>query len=405
MLLLLSVVRSVQAQQNTVPPALSRLASEIVVRHPSVAGKRANVMEAEANIDAAKAQYLPTPSVQINQLASGGHSTTLAVTQPLWAAGRIHAGLDAARARGRSADGAVVETQNILALRVADLYQGYLASRLRVSAQQDGINRLVELADVMNRRVEAGISASADRELANSRLTQVRSDLELEEASGRTLLAQLGQMAGRPVSRDEVSLTLAPIGTLEDESVLLDRALANNPAIQRAGADIEAAVFDAKVQRASQWPTLSLQAARTNYSQPALTRVNSSQVYLTLQYLPGAGLASGALSRASLARAESLKDGLEATRRDIADGLMGDYERYRAARVRFGNALSVVAASREVLNSYRRLFVAGKRSWLDLVNAARELTEAQLALADLSAALTVGPFRLQLRSGDTLWQQ
>lgn len=128
-------------------------------------------------------------------------------------------------------------------------------------------------------------------------------------------------------------------------------------------------------------------------------------MYLTLQYQPGAGWSGSDQARAIEARAASLREALEATRRDIVEGLLGDLERYRAARARVGDAHSTVDASRKVLASYQRLFVAGKRGWLDVVNAARELTQAELAIADLNAALAVGPYRLKLRAGDVAWIQ
>lgn len=385
--------------------SLDRLVAEIVISHPGVAARRAGVNEAEAGVDAAQAQYLPTPSIQINQLNDGGRLTSLVLSQPLWAAGRIDAGLEAARARSHSADGSVLETQNTLALRAADLYQSYLASRQRLVAQQAGIERLQELVGMMRRRLEGGVSATVDHQLGLARLAQSRSDLVLEEAAGRTLLAQLSQMAGRPLSPAMISSENPEAGPLEGEAILIERALANHPAVRRSGADIEAALFDAEKQRAALWPTLSLQVERKIYSQPTTLNPDSTQVYLALQYQPGAGLSGAAQSRAVEARAAGLKDALEATRRDIVDALQGDLERYRSALTRFGDARDTENASREVLASYRRLFVAGKRGWLDVVNAARELTQAELAVADLNAALAVGAYRLKLRTGDVAWMQ
>lgn len=385
--------------------SLDRLVAEIVINHPGVAARRAGVNEAEAGIDAAQAQYLPSPSIQINQLNDGGRLTSLVLSQPLWAAGRIDAGLDAARARSYSADGSLAETQNTLALRAADLYQSYLASRQRLAAQQAGMQRLQELVGMMRRRLEGGVSATVDHQLGLARLAQSRSDLALEEAAGRTLLAQLSQMAGRPLSPAMISTENPEAGPLESEAILIGRALTSHPAVRRTGADIEAALFDAEKQRAALWPTLSLQAERKMNSQATPLNPDSTQVYLTLQYQPGAGFSGAAQSRAVEARAASLRDAQEATRRELVDALQGDLERYRAVLARIGDARNTEDASREVLASYRRLFVAGKRGWLDVVNAARDLTQAELAVADLNAALAVGPYRLKLRTGDAAWRQ
>jgi adhesin transport system outer membrane protein len=192
-------------------------------------------------------------------------------------------------------------------------------------------------------------------------------------------------------------------GGVEGEAALIERALANHPALRRAEADIEAALSEAEKQRAVLWPTLSLQGEHRVYS--GNSGIDSSQVFLALQYQPGAGLSAGAQARAAEARAASLRDTLEAIRRDLVDGLRVDHERHRAAQGRVRDVQSTVDASTKILASYRRLFMAGKRSWLDVVNAARELTLAEQSLADLGAILAVGSYRMKLRAGDVSWKQ
>jgi adhesin transport system outer membrane protein len=59
-----------------------------------------------------------------------------------------------------------------------------------------------------------------------------------------------------------------------------------------------------------------------------------------------------------------------------------------------------IDASKNVLESYTRLFVAGKRQWLDLVNSSRELTQNKMALADLKASYVTSAYRLALKNGD-----
>lgn len=400
MLSLLCLAPSVRAQMGELL-SLERLAAEVVVSHPGVAAKRAGVNEAEAGIDAAKSQYLPTPSIQANRLSGGGHATSYILSQPLWAAGRLDAGLDAARAKNRSAEGSVLETQYTLALRVADLYQSYLASRGRQAALRAGVTRLQELDEMMRRRQESGVSAAVDRELGISRLAQARADLAFEESAGRAVLAQLSQLAGRDIAPGAITAGYIGRGGVEDEATLIERALANHPALRRASADIEAALAEAERQRAALWPTLSLQGEYKTDSRSGIE--DTHQVFLALQYQPGAGLSAAAQARGAEARAAGLRDTLEAVRRDLVDGLRVDHERYRAAQARVRDVRSTVESSTEILASYRRLFMAGKRGWLDVVNAARELTQAEQSLADLAAVLEVGPYRMKLRSGDVAW--
>ncbi len=59
-----------------------------------------------------------------------------------------------------------------------------------------------------------------------------------------------------------------------------------------------------------------------------------------------------------------------------------------------------IKASAEVLASYDRLFIAGKRNWLDVINAARELIQAQTTLAEAEALWIASRARLRLHVGE-----
>ena len=53
------------------------------------------------------------------------------------------------------------------------------------------------------------------------------------------------------------------------------------------------------------------------------------------------------------------------------------------------------------LDSYSRQFTAGRKTWIDLLNAVRELAQNQYARADSQAALAAAVYRLQVRLGAT----
>jgi adhesin transport system outer membrane protein len=86
--------------------------------------------------------------------------------------------------------------------------------------------------------------------------------------------------------------------------------------------------------------------------------------------------------------------------RELSDSLMQDYDNYHASMDHIDRMNKTIEASQNVLDSYTRLFIAGKRQWLDLVNSSRELTQNKLTLADLKATLVVSAYRLSLKSGN-----
>jgi adhesin transport system outer membrane protein len=55
-----------------------------------------------------------------------------------------------------------------------------------------------------------------------------------------------------------------------------------------------------------------------------------------------------------------------------------------------------LVSARTVFESFGRQFNAGRKSWLDLMTAARELATAEVQMAELSGAELLSAWRLQL---------
>ena len=108
---------------------------------------------------------------------------------------------------------------------------------------------------------------------------------------------------------------------------------------------------------------------------------------------------------AAAARVVNLRETREAARREMTAKVSADYEDHLSNLGRKRGIQRSIQASTEVLASYDRLFVAGKRNWLDVLNAARELTQVEVSLADVEAAIAASYFRLRLHGNELPWQR
>lgn len=388
---------------QTVPRlGLGQLVAMAIQSHPGVVARRAELGAAKSEVDAARWQYFPTPSVQVaRNRDNGGSTSVLALQQPLWAGGRIDAGFDAAEARARSADVSIAEAQYNLALRVTSAWQAWMQARGRAAALTKSVAQLDDYAESMKRRIAGGVSAEVDHELVMARLAQARGNLAQARASERSALAQLSQMIGQPLRSDNLTVADGATDSLPALGTLIDQAIDASPTLRRMEADVEAARHDAEQKSAANWPTLNLRTERL-HSDPTYTGnyVTDNRVTLVLDYVPGAGLSAAAGAAAARARVGSIEATREAARRDVIEKVNTDYEDYLASRDRRRDLRNTLKASTEVLASYSRLFVAGKRSWLDVLNAARELTEVEVSLADVEAQLVASRYRLRLHGGE-----
>jgi outer membrane protein, adhesin transport system len=85
--------------------------------------------------------------------------------------------------------------------------------------------------------------------------------------------------------------------------------------------------------------------------------------------------------------------------KELIDAAVRDFNEYRMAKGRIAGLEQTIHASNNVMESYKRLFIAGKRQWLDLVNSSRELTQNKQSMADLRASMFSSSYQLTLKRG------
>lgn len=379
-----------------------RLIAQAVRNHPTIAAARAELGAAQAEVAAARDQYWPTPSVQSLQ-DKGETTTVLTVQQPLWAGGRLDAGLGVAQSRANASQASIADAQYTLALRVTNAWAAWMQARGRAEALAGGVDLLNVYAESVRRRIEGGASGEVDSELVAARLAQTQGDLAAARSAERSALSRLSQMTSQSLRTEDLAMpaSAAAEPPLLAPDALLAQAVARSAAILRLEADIEAARHETDKKRAALWPTVALRAQHQRGNSAATgVAANDSRIMLVLDYTPGAGQSSGANIDAAEARLIGLRESLEAARRELAETVGTDYEEYLSSLDRKRALQRTLTASAEVLASYDRLFIAGKRGWLDVINAARELIQARTALADVEAQRIAARTRLRLHAGE-----
>jgi adhesin transport system outer membrane protein len=106
---------------------------------------------------------------------------------------------------------------------------------------------------------------------------------------------------------------------------------------------------------------------------------------------------------AAKAQAEGARLSVDAAQEDVRSSVRSDLES-RDAALRLVESLRLnLTIQEETFASYNRLFLAGRRSWLDVLNVVREVTESTRALADAEVQYLVSDYRLQLQTGRIRW--
>jgi adhesin transport system outer membrane protein len=390
--------------------SLSLLASEIwaapltfdqalqaaLATHPLVAGKRAEQDAAKAEREGAEWQRYPTPSVEANTDSEGQNASVFRLDQPLWTGGRITAGIDAAGSRFDAAGTAIDEARQDIALKVIAASSEALRLHAREIHARASVGEHEKLLAMIRRRVEQEVSPLADQRLAESRLYATVNELSANRQAMQNALALLGQLTGQPVSEvDPWRYTEAaqPDGLPADLGQAIERAQAHAPTLRRLKFEAEAASADIDSKRSAYMPQLALRLESSHGS------VSDNRALLVLQAQPGAGLSARSGVNAALARRESTRLAAESARRDLFQQISQDWNEWTAARSRTDNAELARSTSAEVSDSYARQYTAGRKTWLDVLNAVREATQAELALVDARSQMQAAALRLKVLTG------
>jgi adhesin transport system outer membrane protein len=365
--------------------------------HPAVQGKRSAQAAARAELDGAQWQRFPSLSAE---LPTGSQETggVVRVEQPLWSGGRIDAGIDAAGSRVDAAGAAIEEERLTLSLRVIAAYTEALRQTARVRSAEGGLAEHQRLLDMIKRRVAQSVSSQTDQRLAESRAYQAANDVSNARQALENALAQLSQLAGKPVRL--VSATGIGVGEpLPDASLerVMRQAIGYSPTLHRLAFEAQAADSEITLQRSAYMPKLVLRMEKPTGG--GINADNRARAMLVLQAQPGAGLSAKAGVDAAVARREGARAAHDVAEREVRERFTLDWNEAEASRQRLDNAGEASTTSTQVFESYARQYVIGRKSWNDVLNAVREATQAQFSLEDTRAQAIAASLRLAAQTG------
>jgi len=167
-------------------------------------------------------------------------------------------------------------------------------------------------------------------------------------------------------------------------------AEANDPQRERLAAEARVASADAAAARAARLPSLSAQ-----YSYDSVYR-HRVGVAVKAQ---ATGFSEFVSARAAGLREDAADQKIDTALHDLHVQVSNDYIDYTSAMSRLDVARSSSISTDAVRDSYLRQFTAGKRTWLDVMNAVREAMSAQLDTVDIEFAAAAAQTRLLIRMG------
>lgn len=361
--------------------------------YPAVQVAKANERAAGAAVRGAKWQRFPSLSVEALGVGSGPGGSELAFTaeEPLWAGGRIKGTINLSKAQLAAATSAVAEVRLDTALQIAAAFFDIQRLSQREVILEESLAEHQKLVDSMARRVEVELSPASDLDLARSRAAQVEQELVLTNGQRRVALTRLREFTGDPAFQVTAIVRYDPARHHPDPDGLIDEALQFDPRRRKLSAESAAADASVDVARSGLFPQIYAQYQKPLYG--------DDRIGVVMRVQTDGGLSKFSAVDAARQRRASAEFAILTAERDLRRALEADLLENAVAQKRIASSSLSASSSQLVTESFMRQFVAGRRTWLDVMNAVRESATARLTEVEARVSAIASAMRLGLRSG------
>jgi outer membrane protein len=372
---------------------------------------------ADARVDGARARLIQARAPLMPQVTARGQyaqaetdygagaqeieprSGVIAAEQLIFSGGRVWAGMRQARA-GR--DASIAERDGVrasLAADAAEAYLGLLTSRRALRLRASNLSVLSTLAEHAQLRFEAGDIPRSDLAQAQARRAAAQAALAQARADEAGASSRFRRVIG--VEPGDLHAVDAPPATPASREQAILAAQDANPqliALREAETAASAGVWRAASQR---FPTVAVSIESSTIRDEFLPgyRAEGAAVIAraSLPLFTG-GRISGEVreARAALAETRAMR---QAAERGVVDDVTWAFENHQAAREAQAAAGLQVEASRSALQSIRDEASVGQRPTIDVLDAERDLLQAELDLDRAHATLIVSAYRLNALMG------
>ena len=374
-----------------VSPALFAAVERSTDTYPSVRAFRSQVRAANADVRGAKNLRLPSVGVQGVAVGTGrGLGSQLVVDQPVFSFGRLGATIDRAEAPRVVRRAEVDETVLAVALDTVSAYYDIARLARRESILNESLAEHQRLVDSIGRRVAQEVSPQSDLELARSRTAQVEQDLALTIAQRQATASRLYQLVGDSNYDAGNVPTYDPAIHHPDPADAVEQTIACSPRRARLAAQTQVAKAETRQARRSFFPQLS---AQYSYSD-----ILGSRAGLAVSAQTSGGLSNLAAAQSASARETATQLDVTTAERELRQTIANDLVENASARRRISASSTAASSAENVTESFKRQFVAGRRTWLDVMNATREATSAELGTSDAEFSAMASAARILLET-------
>jgi adhesin transport system outer membrane protein len=394
-LLTLSFFIALQAESSNEAQALSvdQAMHFAIKTHPLILSAEGQYRAAKSELSASRWGRFPTIGASAQESSTKVKQDVTTASMPVWMGGRINADIDLAKSNRDGALSGIAEAQQSVMLETIDLFFDYFKSEKKLEIASQNVDEHQRLYEIIERRVAAATSPDVDTMLAQARLQSARS-AQIQAANAKNIAkASLELTVGLVI--DTVLVNNSP----EELNLGLNETVAEgirvSPRIARIESEVKGFEANIKSVKSALYPQVSL-GYEKRYNDPDPTRADKEETFVSVQFQPGAGFAVASSISAAKQRQQSARDSLEAEKRELRRQIKTAWNEYTSVSFQLEPTKMLVNATTSVVESYLRQYAVGKKSWLDVLNAQREATQARNTLVDFEVQYLTSLYRLKV---------
>jgi outer membrane protein, adhesin transport system len=300
------------------------------------------------------------------------------------------------QARADSAAARLVVVGESTAMRTTEAYvdlERYQAL-YGISADSVAVHRRIQ--DQIRLRSDAGVGRRADLDQVNSRVALAEVNLVAADVNLMDVRTTFQRVVGVPPSTAYAPTpdpAAALAGSLAES---LEIAQANNPVLQVAAADIEAARAQHEAARQFDYPRLDLEIGGNldNDIDGIEGRVDDLSAMLRLRYNLYRGGSDAARKRATALNVNEAMDIRDRSVRQLEESVRLAWAALQATSAQLPLLRRQVDAAIATRDAYAKQFNIGQRTLLDLLNAENEVSQARQSVVNAAADRLLAQYRL-----------
>lgn len=371
-----------------------------VTQHPSVKSKLSDLRALGYDIESAQARRFPTFSIQGSTNSDEQSQVIARLQQPLWVGGRIDGGIKLTEAKHNSSIASLLQLRRQLIEQTASVYASLQGARQRLKTADLNVAEHEKLNSLISRRQVGNIASEADVRLAGARLIQANAQREQIKVLVVKYQNDLQALTQQPVG-GVIPVDTQLVSALDKEAFLsqLDKKAAT---VLQKQVDIEVAKANSELTTSDMMPSLYARVdqdivnANKYRNIPLDTRFSA----VLEGNMEAGGFVGWKRLKSADAKVAAAQLDVETARNDVrrtARSLLADRAMFQ--RVQRSNE-QLVKSLEDTQESFMRQYDAGRKSWVDVLNNQRELSDARQELEQTKSSLLETGLRLSAMLGE-----